>query len=142
MRAARPEQVLEVARAAARAGGARAAGGLGRARVSRKGPVEDAGGRATSRDLVTEVDLEVQRLVRSSVAAEFPEHAFLGEEDCGSVAESLAASASDDWLWVVDPIDGTTNFVHGKRATQILCSPNAQRRPATPVCPPATTLPR
>ena len=107
---ARPAEVLEVARAAARAGGARAAAGLGRARqVSRKGA-------AASRDLVTEVDLEVQKIVRERVAVEFPEHAFLGEEDCGKgAAEALAAAADDDWLWVVDPIDGTTNFVHGMR---------------------------
>ena len=104
--AARPAEVLEVARAAARAGGARAAAGLGRARASRKG-------HAASRDLVTEVDLEVQRLIRSHVETEFPGHAFLGEEDCGGAGAALAAAQGDEWLWVVDPIDGTTNFVHG-----------------------------
>jgi myo-inositol-1(or 4)-monophosphatase len=51
--------------------------------------------------------------------AKFPSHAFLGEEDVppGKEASAEALDAilakSPDWLWIVDPIDGTTNFVHG-----------------------------
>ena len=119
----RPAEVLEVARAAARAGGARAAAGLGRARqVSRKGA-------AASRDLVTEVDLEVQKIVQKEITVAYPEHAFLGEEGCGvGAAEELAAAAGDNWLWVVDPIDGTTNFVHGTRP------PDSCPAPFSPDC--------
>jgi len=119
----RPAEVLELARAAARAGGARAAAGLGRARqVSRKGA-------AASRDLVTEVDLEVQKIVQKEITVAYPEHAFLGEEDCGGgAAEELAAAAGDNWLWVVDPIDGTTNFVHGTRP------PDSCPAPFSPGC--------
>jgi myo-inositol-1(or 4)-monophosphatase len=62
--------------------------------------------------------------------ASFPEHDFLGEEDVAPGKEASAASLdakltsvqSDEngWLWIVDPIDGTTNFVHGMP----LCMPS------------------
>jgi myo-inositol-1(or 4)-monophosphatase len=59
-------------------------------------------------DLVTEVDLEVERMFRALVAARFPTHAVLAEE-LGESAETTGASH----CWVFDPIDGTTNFAHG-----------------------------
>jgi myo-inositol-1(or 4)-monophosphatase len=50
----------------------------------------------------------------------FPNHDFLGEEDVPPGKEASAAAieaklfnSDSDWLWIVDPIDGTTNFVHG-----------------------------
>ena len=58
--------------------------------------------------------------------ATFPDHDFLGEEDVPPGKEASAAaldaklSSSDKWLWIVDPIDGTTNFVHGMP----LCMPS------------------
>jgi len=75
--------------------------------------------KANARDLLTEVDGEVQRIIERHVAEAFPMHGFLGEE---SVAAGKDASADalrellntgPGWLWIVDPIDGTTNFVHG-----------------------------
>jgi myo-inositol-1(or 4)-monophosphatase len=52
--------------------------------------------------------------------ATFPNHDFLGEEDVApgkeasaSALEAKLSSSDSDWLWIVDPIDGTTNFVHG-----------------------------
>jgi myo-inositol-1(or 4)-monophosphatase len=60
-------------------------------------------------DLVTEVDLASQKVVREIVLAEFPDHIVLGEEDS---AERVARRAGS-YRWIVDPIDGTTNFVHG-----------------------------
>ncbi len=57
----------------------------------------------TPTDFVTEADLAVERLIRSRISASFGD-SMIGEEDGGS------ASAS---VWVVDPIDGTTNFIHG-----------------------------
>mmetsp|Transcript_46111 Transcript_46111/g.117778 ORF Transcript_46111/g.117778 Transcript_46111/m.117778 type:complete len:295 (+) Transcript_46111:221-1105(+) len=73
------------------------------------------------RDLLTEVDSEVQSIIEGAVMAAFPDHGFLGEESVppGPAASTAALQkilndpASPDWLWVVDPIDGTTNFVHG-----------------------------
>src|SRR5262245_2312008 len=59
-------------------------------------------------DLVTEADLAAQTVIQSTIQSTFPNHGFLGEE--GSV---YAAPASDGPpTWIVDPIDGTTNYVH------------------------------
>lgn len=73
--------------------------------------------KANPRDLVTEVDGRVQRVIADAVRASFPDHGFLGEEDVAPGSEAAAeatkeALSSDDWLWVVDPLDGTTNFAH------------------------------
>ena len=59
-------------------------------------------------DLVTEADVAVEQDIRARVARHFPNHLFLGEEE----AQSATASESP-FRWIVDPIDGTTNFVHG-----------------------------
>eukprot|EP00193_Tetraselmis_chui_P010390 CAMPEP_0177770176 /NCGR_PEP_ID=MMETSP0491_2-20121128/10768_1 /TAXON_ID=63592 /ORGANISM="Tetraselmis chuii, Strain PLY429" /LENGTH=298 /DNA_ID=CAMNT_0019287339 /DNA_START=358 /DNA_END=1254 /DNA_ORIENTATION=+ len=73
------------------------------------------------RDLLTEVDSEVQAIIEDAVSSAFPEHGFLGEESVPPGPEASTAAlkkilddpSSPDWLWIVDPIDGTTNFVHG-----------------------------
>jgi myo-inositol-1(or 4)-monophosphatase len=59
-------------------------------------------------DLVTEADVAVEQDIRARVARHFPSHTFLGEE-----AGTGPAAAGADFQWIVDPIDGTTNFVHG-----------------------------
>jgi myo-inositol-1(or 4)-monophosphatase len=64
-------------------------------------------------DLVTEVDLAVERMFRALVAERFPDHQVLAEE-LGGAAEAPAGPC-----WVFDPIDGTTNFAHGM---PIFCS--------------------
>ncbi|XP_061521908.1 uncharacterized protein LOC133396275 isoform X1 [Phycodurus eques] len=61
-------------------------------------------------DLVTETDQRVERLIISSIKAKFPTHSFIGEE---SVAAGAPSVLTDDPTWIIDPIDGTTNFVHG-----------------------------
>ena len=58
-------------------------------------------------DLVTEVDVEVERMFRALVAERFPDHQVLAEEMGG------AAAVPKGPCWVFDPIDGTTNFTHG-----------------------------
>ncbi len=58
-------------------------------------------------DLVTEVDLAVERMFRALIAERFPDHQILAEEMGG------AAAAPAGPCWVFDPIDGTTNFAHG-----------------------------
>lgn len=75
------------------------------------------------KDLLTEVDSECQRAIERVVAKNFPEHALLGEENVApgaeastvALTEALGAEGGEGsgWLWIVDPIDGTTNFVHG-----------------------------
>jgi len=59
-------------------------------------------------DLVTETDKEVERFVISSLRESFPDHLFLGEETHSGESEAVA----DNPTWVIDPIDGTTNFIH------------------------------
>jgi myo-inositol-1(or 4)-monophosphatase len=59
-----------------------------------------------ARDLVTEADLVVEQDIRDRLARFFPSHTVLGEE----AAESGSGSP---YRWIVDPIDGTTNFAHG-----------------------------
>lgn len=58
-------------------------------------------------DFLTEVDGETERLIASRLAQSFPDDGFLGEEGGG------AANAGGGPLWVVDPIDGTSNFARG-----------------------------
>lgn len=63
------------------------------------------------RDLVTAADREAEALIVSGLHQRFPEHGVLAEE---GVATPLGRADRDAELtWVVDPLDGTTNFVHG-----------------------------
>jgi myo-inositol-1(or 4)-monophosphatase len=68
-------------------------------------------------DLVTEVDKGAERMIRNLIGTHFPHHSFLGEEgvEPGPEASTKALQEVSDaeYLWIVDPIDGTTNYVHG-----------------------------
>ena len=57
-------------------------------------------------DYVTEVDKAVEKEVIYHLKKAYPDHAFLGEE-------SGTIDSDSDYQWVIDPIDGTTNFVYG-----------------------------
>ena len=65
--------------------------------INKKGPI----------DLVTEVDLAVERMFRALIAERFPDHQIVAEELGGAAAVPAGP------CWVFDPIDGTTNFAHG-----------------------------
>ena len=56
-------------------------------------------------DFVTEVDLASEREIIRVLKASYPDHAFLGEE--------TGLSHQADNIWIIDPLDGTTNFLHG-----------------------------
>lgn len=58
-------------------------------------------------DLVTEVDKDVERYLVDAILRTFPDHGILGEE--GTFTEEVSKF---DTLWIIDPIDGTTNFIH------------------------------
>jgi myo-inositol-1(or 4)-monophosphatase len=60
-------------------------------------------------DLVTEADLGSQRAVRDYLAGRFPTHGFVGEEE--GAAKSRPEPGAPP-TWIVDPLDGTTNYVH------------------------------
>ncbi|MDA0935487.1 MAG: inositol monophosphatase family protein [Planctomycetota bacterium] len=57
-------------------------------------------------DFVTRIDRAVERLLREQILAAFPGHGFVGEE-------SGATRPDADFAWVVDPIDGTSNYAQG-----------------------------
>lgn len=57
-------------------------------------------------NLVTIADVKVQKAVLSIIKKNFPSHDFLAEEDG-------LKNTHSDYIWVIDPIDGTTNFAHG-----------------------------
>jgi len=59
------------------------------------------------RDYVTELDVRIQHQIRDHLARATPDIDFLGEEGDGAIDESV------DYVWVLDPIDGTSNFAHG-----------------------------
>lgn len=60
-------------------------------------------------DLVTETDQKVEQLIISSIREKYPTHSFIGEE---SVAAGAPSVLTDNPTWIIDPVDGTTNFVH------------------------------
>ncbi|MEO8093854.1 MAG: inositol monophosphatase family protein [Pseudolysinimonas sp.] len=84
---------------------AREAGELA-ARRRREG-VEVAATKSTIVDVVTEADREVERLIRNRLADARPDDGILGEEEGG------AQTGTSGLTWVVDPIDGTTNYLYG-----------------------------
>ncbi|KAA8515609.1 hypothetical protein F0562_018780 [Nyssa sinensis] len=61
-------------------------------------------------DLVTETDKACEDLIFNHLRQHFPNHKFIGEE---TTAACGATELTDEPTWIVDPIDGTTNFVHG-----------------------------
>lgn len=89
----------EVAITAAREAGATLRDMLHHASVREKGP----------KDLVTDADLASQSIIEGAIAKHFPRHVFVGEENSGTWQD---ACNSDEWTWLVDPLDGTTNYVH------------------------------
>lgn len=64
------------------------------------------------RDLVTQADLESQQVIQEFLNSEFPDHRFIGEEATDEPQEP----SHSDLCWIVDPLDGTTNYVHGLRS--------------------------
>ncbi|BFI43248.1 myo-inositol-1(or 4)-monophosphatase [Marchantia polymorpha subsp. ruderalis] len=91
---------------------AREAGALILAKSGRATQVDR---KASRSDLVTEVDKACEHLIQSEVKAVFPQHHWLGEE---TFTEAQLDRLGDgpkgaDYTWLVDPIDGTLNFIGG-----------------------------
>jgi myo-inositol-1(or 4)-monophosphatase len=61
-----------------------------------------------ARDLVTDADVAAQHVIKNYLLDKFPNHGFVGEE--GDPADNIQSS---EYCWLVDPIDGTANYVHG-----------------------------
>lgn len=62
-------------------------------------------------DLVTDADFAAQRAIHAILHASFPEHHFLGEEETPESVRGRIADGAPP-TWIVDPLDGTTNYVH------------------------------
>jgi len=62
-------------------------------------------------DLVTESDLASERLIIDRIKTYYPRHAILAEESGAS--EPVDRERPSDWRWIIDPLDGTTNYAHG-----------------------------
>jgi myo-inositol-1(or 4)-monophosphatase len=92
------QEFLNVAIEAARLGGDKLIEWMGKVDVREKGP----------RDLVTQADFESQQVISDYLLGKFPDHQFLGEES----TEKTFESKKDVFCWVVDPLDGTVNYVH------------------------------
>ena len=58
-------------------------------------------------DLVTSVDRDCERLIVDMLQEDFPGHSILAEE------QTRIAGSTDEYRWIIDPLDGTTNFAHG-----------------------------
>ncbi|MDG3007934.1 inositol monophosphatase family protein [Paludisphaera mucosa] len=99
---------LEVAEAAAKVGGGVAAGYF---QGGLAADVKNAEGEG-SYNLVTQADVEAERAVIAVIKKAFPHHAVYGEELHEAGEDAAAVLAAED-VWIVDPIDGTSNFVHG-----------------------------
>ena len=61
----------------------------------------------SSNDYVTNIDQEAERLIIDTLSHSYPNHTFLGEESGSSGADSNTS----DYQWIIDPIDGTSNFI-------------------------------
>jgi myo-inositol-1(or 4)-monophosphatase len=93
--------MLNIAIKAARAAGAiinRASLDIDRLTVTSKGP----------NDFVTEVDQAAERAIIETLLTAYPDHAILAEESGRAMG-----SQTSDYVWIIDPLDGTTNFIHG-----------------------------
>jgi myo-inositol-1(or 4)-monophosphatase len=98
--------MLNTAIKAARRAGAiinRASIDLDRLQVARKGP----------KDYVTEVDKAAEQAIIEILQTAYPDHGFLGEESGVILAPGQNPDATAEYQWIIDPLDGTTNFIHG-----------------------------
>src|SRR5262245_9163137 len=60
-------------------------------------------------NLVTEADLASEHLIIERIKSYYPKHAILAEES----GEAVVTGSDTTWKWIIDPLDGTTNYAHG-----------------------------
>src|SRR5690242_14792989 len=73
---------------------------LGVAKVTTKGDI----------NLVTEADIAAENLIIERIRSYYPQHGILAEESGEAV---LSGGKRSEWKWIIDPLDGTTNYAHG-----------------------------
>ncbi|XP_073307228.1 inositol-phosphate phosphatase-like [Primulina huaijiensis] len=72
-------------------------------------------------DLVTETDKNCEEVIFDYLRSKYPDHKFIGEE---TTAACGVTELTDEPTWIVDPLDGTTNFVHGQASIGHLLKKN------------------
>jgi len=92
--------VLNFASQIARDAGALLVQRLGSAKVTTKGDI----------NLVTEADIAAENLIIERIRSHYPQHGILAEESGEAV---LVSGKRSEWKWIIDPLDGTTNYAHG-----------------------------
>src|SRR5881275_3283078 len=60
-------------------------------------------------NLVTEADLASEALIIDRIKSHYPRHTILAEES----GQTVVVDGDSRWKWIIDPLDGTTNFAHG-----------------------------
>ena len=100
---------VEASQAAARLGGEKLVEMMGTAKVSEKAP----------KDLVTEADLASQVAIENYLLSQFPDHILVGEEDTQKSGDLNGDANDDRFCWIVDPLDGTMNYVHQLRSFSV-----------------------
>jgi myo-inositol-1(or 4)-monophosphatase len=63
--------------------------------------------RKTNNDYVSEIDCNAEQAIIDTLLTAYPDHSLLGEEN------GLLGNKTSDYQWIIDPLDGTTNFLHG-----------------------------
>ena len=63
-------------------------------------------------DFVTHVDRDSEQIIINTIKNKFPAHSFLAEE-------TIKEAKTDGYRWIIDPLDGTTNFIHGYPAFSV-----------------------
>ncbi|WP_144509407.1 inositol monophosphatase family protein [Bacillus sp. FJAT-22090] len=66
--------------------------------------------KSEANDLVTNIDKETEQFFIKHIKNDFPDHLIFGEEGFGDQIQNL-----DGYVWILDPIDGTSNFIHQKK---------------------------
>ncbi len=84
---------------------ARAAGAVALARLSASSGAKQVAFKTGPDDLVTQADRDAEQVIAEAIRRRYPDHGLIGEEG--------SRVAGDEFHWIADPIDGTTNFVHG-----------------------------
>lgn len=92
-----PSEMLDVALQAAGRGAEQLLHWKGKFDVREKSP----------RDLVTDADVASEQAIRQVIAAAYPDHGILAEES------AAAGELHKSYCWIIDPLDGTTNYAHG-----------------------------
>jgi myo-inositol-1(or 4)-monophosphatase len=73
---------------------------LGSAKITNKGDI----------NLVTEADIAAENLIIERIRSHYPQHGILAEE---SGEAAMIGGKQSEWKWIIDPLDGTTNYAHG-----------------------------